>query len=167
MEERNYSALPPSLLPSLSSLSSGRAYIAGCAAGGGRGLREGGRAARRKKVGDDESENERWMLARDRTGHVRQHPFPCFFSPVLRHPRPSHPPTARRGILFAFVLAIFLAYRHVFSHVTRLFGSFFSDHLLSRVYSNRKWLFLGYTSKQHLQLLTASIKAYLSLKISS
>lgn len=42
---------------------------------------------------------------------------------------------------------------------------FFSDHLLSRVYSNRKWLFLGYTSKQHLQLLIASIKAYLSLKI--
>lgn len=42
-----------------------------------------------EKVGGDESENERWMLARDRSGHVRQHPFPSFFPvPVLRrHPR--------------------------------------------------------------------------------
>lgn len=42
-----------------------------------------------EKVGGDESENERWMLARDRSGHVRQHPFPSFFPvPVLRR----HPP---------------------------------------------------------------------------
>lgn len=130
MEERNYSALPPSLLPSFSSLSSGRAYIAGCAAGGGRGI-AGGRIKRSGEKSGRRREREREMDARTRPLGSRAStslsllfsPSPCSL-PAL--PPVSHPPFARCGILFAFVLAIFLAYdRRVFSHVTRLFGSFF------------------------------------------
>lgn len=108
------------------------------------GYGEGGWAERRKKVGDDESENERWMLARDRSGHVRQHPFPCFFPrhPVLCHPptRLTHHPRAVVSFLPSSSL-FFLPTTAVFSHVTRLFGSFFL--ITCSVGSNRKWLFLG------------------------
>jgi len=37
----------------------------------------------------EESENERWMLARDRSGHVRQHPFPHSFFSSARSPFPA------------------------------------------------------------------------------
>lgn len=71
--------------------------------------------SRGKKVGDDESENERWMLARDRSGHVRQHPFPrfpaffrsCSLSLPLSSPplRTSLLPFARRRVIL-FVLCV-------------------------------------------------------------
>lgn len=79
-----------------------------------------------KKVGD---ETERWMLARDRSGHVRQHPFSRFFphphfASLLSRIR------AAQHLLFASIPVIFLVSgRHVFSHMTRLFSGF-SDHLL-------------------------------------
>lgn len=94
----------------------------------------GGEAAEDEKVGGDESENERWMLARDRSGHVRQHPFPSFFPvPVLRrHPPPPVFPRPSRASAHHTLFApypIFLAAGRVYSHVTRTFGRF-SDHLL-------------------------------------
>jgi len=88
---------------------------------------------------DERSGEKKWATTRARTRDGCSHatarvtcvniPFPAFF-PVTPCSLPSLPVSpfirALCGILFAFVLAIFLAYdRRVFSHVTQLFGSFF------------------------------------------
>lgn len=102
-----------------------------------------GSASEGKKVGDDESENERWMLARDRSGHVRQHPFPGFFPP--RHPRPVSPITHPRAVVsFLSSSSLFFLPTTAARSLTRdaairrFLFFFLSDHLLSQVRSNRK-----------------------------
>lgn len=80
-------------------------------------------------MGGDESENERWMLARDRPGHVRQHPFPSFFPSLFSATPFFHIPLSRAHHTLFAPYPIFLAAGRVYSHVTRTFGRF-SDHLL-------------------------------------
>jgi len=102
---------------------------------------------RRPRGGEsgDENENERWMLARDRSGHVRQHPSPhSFFSaiPVPRYPSPSIASLAflwlalsfsRSFPLFLLPLAV-----GVSSHVTRPRSAVFPISGRYRGRSNRK-----------------------------
>lgn len=104
------------------------------------------------------AKGKKWATTRARTRDGCSHatarvtcvniPFPILSLPLpFSTSYPLLSPSVR-AILFARVLAIFLASnRRVSSHVTRPLGRF-SDHLLSGPLSNRKWLSLGHTSAQ-------------------